>query len=513
MLEEFSREYAEFNSALMSESYLFYSGQKPELIVGPIYERHSDLFAPDSIAQLKSLLDETDDYYESRSASLRRLLMFSIDQFLAASVKELTEKISEYETDATIEWHPNRVTFNDSAVILTTEPNRDLRRAVYERRRSVISASNDLRAERLNKMHAAARKIAASIDPQASRNGSNGAGGCESYLKLYEQLFGLDCRELATQARRLLDQTQSVYTSRLADALKNRLGIDCDEAERHDALYFLHVTHYDDCFPSDDLFRIYKETMAGLGICVDNQKNIEIDSEPRPNKTARAFCAPINVPDQIKLVIRPIGGQTDYLTLFHEAGHAQHYGWTSSDLRPEFKYTFDYALSETYAFLFNHLPGEPLWLGGLLGFEDSDDITKSIMLARLITVRRYAAKLLYEFELHSSVDLSNAPSLYSELQTSATGFHTDETEFLYDLDDSFYSASYLRAWAFEVSLREYLKTRFGAAWWTSSRAGNFLREIWETGDRYTADEMAEQIGLGPLSFEPLIGEFVTQLAG
>lgn len=75
------------------------------------------------------------------------------------------------------------------------------------------------------------------------------------------------------------------------------------------------------------------------------------------------------------------------------------------------------------------------------------------------------------------------------------------------IEQSFYSASYLRAWAFEVSLREYLKTRFGSHWWASRRTGDFLKEIWETGDRYTADEMAAQIGIGPIRFDPLIDEF------
>jgi hypothetical protein len=52
-----------------------------------------------------------------------------------------------------------------------------------------------------------------------------------------------------------------------------------------------------------------------------------------------------------------------------------------------------------------------------------------------------------------------------------------------------------------------LKSSFGSRWWNSSRAGNFLKEIWETGDRYTADEMAAQIGIGPIDFGPLADEF------
>jgi len=216
---------------------------------------------------------------------------------------------------------------------------------------------------------------------------------------------------------------------------------------------------------------------------------------------------PISIPEDIRLVIRPAGGQSDYQAFLHESGHAQHYGWASPQLPPEFKYTGDYALTESYAFLFNHLISNGDWLAAFLGIKDNAEFVRSVMLARLVTVRRYVAKLMYESRLHLDEDLAVSAELYAELQTSATDFKTEPGEFLFDLDDSFYSASYLRAWAFEVSLREYLKTRFGSRWWASRRAGDFLKEIWETGDRYTADEMAAQIGIGPIRFEPLIDEF------
>jgi hypothetical protein len=202
-----------------------------------------------------------------------------------------------------------------------------------------------------------------------------------------------------------------------------------------------------------------------------------------------------------------VGGQSDYQALFHESGHAQHYAWASEGLRLEFRHTGDYALTETYAFLFNHLISDGPWLASFLNFQGSREFIRSVMLARLVTVRRYVAKLVYERELHAAEDLSRSADAYSSLQTEATKFKTGPTEFLYDLDDSFYSASYLRAWAFEVALREHLKSRFGARWWASQRAGNFLKEIWETGDRYTADEMASQIGIGRITFDLLIDEF------
>ncbi|HEX8185352.1 MAG TPA: hypothetical protein VF747_11385, partial [Blastocatellia bacterium] len=462
----------------------------------PIYDRYGDLFTRDSVTSLKQALDDAPGHFETERASLQRLFNVAVEQFLENSVKGLTEQISEYEAAATIKVTGHEMTFQDTAVAVSSEPGHKKRRAIYEKRLAVIEASNDLRAERLTGLHGTARSL-----------------GYASYTALFEELRRLDYETIKRDSATLLTRTESAYIARLSETLRRDLGIELEEALRPDSIYFVHLTGFDRRFPAQRLLEVYDETMAGLGIRVEMQKNIFIDKEPRPRKTSRAFCMPVSVPDDIKLVIRPVGGQSDYQALLHESGHAQHYAWASERLRPEFKYTGDYALTETYAFLFNHLITDGAWLSNFLDFQDNREFIRSVMLARLLTVRRYAAKLMYECELHAGEDFARSSDAYATFQTEATKFKTCATEFLYDLDDSFYSASYLRAWAFEVALREYLKSRFGQHWWSSQRAGNFLKEIWETGDRYTADEMASQIGIAPITFEPLIDELNQALKG
>ena len=488
MLDSYRRDFAEFHTACAREHYFFHSGQKESLNIAAIYERYNHLFERGSIAQLK--LEMANSNGHSEAVSLGRLLTFAAEQFLEDSVKQLTENVSDYEARATVTLPDRELTFQGAAVAITSEGDRDTRRAIYAGRVAVIEASNDLRAERLVKHHEAARSL-----------------GYSSYVELFEQLRRIDYAEVARQASSLLSRTEQVYLARLAGVLKRELGVTVEQAERSDAMCLLHLTRFDNRFPPKSMLDIYRETMAGLGINVESQKNITVDSEPRPRKNPRAFCMPISVPDDVRLVIRPAGGQSDYQALLHESGHAQHYGWSSEQLPAEFKYTGDYALTETYAFLFNHLISDGEWLAALLGFTDNAEFVRSVMLARLVSVRRYVAKLNYEIQLHADEHLARSASLYAELQTASTCFKAQPAEFLFDLDDFFYAASYLRAWAFEVSLREHLKTRFGRRWWASSRAGDLLRQLWETGDSYTADEMAAQVGLGPISFEPLIDEF------
>ncbi|HMG36766.1 MAG TPA: hypothetical protein VKM94_22710 [Blastocatellia bacterium] len=490
MFDQYRHEYSEFHTASMREHYLFLSGQKPTLEIAPIYERFSDLFTLEVIAKLKVELNQISGHFETARKSLNRFLLFSVEQFLEDSVKSLTEQINEYESAATVQWNGQPMTFHDAAVRLAVESNRETRRAIQASRAAIIEGSNDLRAERLGKIHQAALGL-----------------GEPSYRALFESLRGIDYAALAGSAREMLTATESTYLRAIESALPRTVGVSLNEAERFDAVYFLHLTEYDEHFPVDGLVPTYMRTMSQLGIDASEQGHIFIDSEPRPRKTARAFCMPISVPDDVRLVIRPSGGQSDYQSLLHESGHAQHYGWTASSLAPEFKYTGDYALTETYAFLMNHLVSDGEWLAETIGFRDTEEFTRSVMLARLVTVRRYAAKLVYELSLHDGADLSSAAALYAELQTAATGFNTQQTEFLYDLDDCFYSAGYLRAWALEVALRDYLKTRYGVRWWASTRAGSLLKELWETGDLYNADEMASQLGLAPISFDMLIEEF------
>lgn len=490
MLDEYKDDFVDFHSTLTREYYFHLTGLKDELELSPIYERFSDLFTREAIESLKRRLDEVSGHFETERAALRRMLVFSVERFLADSAKQLTEEVSNYESASIIDWKGQRITFQSVIPRIKNEEDRAARLSLYKKYLAVIDSSNDLRAERWTRLHEASRSL-----------------GFASYLDLFHKLRGVDYEKLARDAETLLSDTESIYVSRLSDALMSNLGIRTEDAGRADSLRLFHLTEYDTRFPAAYLLRVYRATMEGLGIDTHTQKNIEIDSEPRPRKSARPFCAAISIPDEIKLVIFPTGGQYDYYAFFHEAGHAQHYAWTSPALRPEFKYTSDYALTETYAFLFNSLMTESAWLNEMLGFANSTGFIHAALLNRLMLVRRYSGKLIYECDLHSNENLAQAADRYSELQIDATRFEVSPVEFLFDLDDAFYSSNYLRAWAFEFILREHLKSRFGQRWWTSRKAGEFLKEIWETGDRYTADEMASQIGIGPISFEPLIDDF------
>ena len=79
-------------------------------------------------------------------------------------------------------------------------------------------------------------------------------------------------------------------------------------------------------------------------------------------------------------------------------------------------------------------------------------------------MRRYAAKLLYEIEFFQAADAAAMRPRYAELLSEALKLPANPESYLDDIDGSFYVTGYLRSWAFEAQLREFLRSEFGNDW-------------------------------------------------
>jgi hypothetical protein len=153
----------------------------------------------------------------------------------------------------------------------------------------------------------------------------------------------------------------------------------------------------------------------------------------------------------------------------------------------------DNAVTEGWAMLLEQLVNEPAWLERRLDFPRPHEFGAEAAAGLLYFVRRHAAKLLYEYELHGEGELAAMRALYVERMREATKIELSETDFLADVDAGFYCSSYLRAWAFEALLRDFLREEFGRAWFTRPEAGSLLRELWSEGQRSTADELLSEV--------------------
>ena len=288
--------------------------------------------------------------------------------------------------------------------------------------------------------------------------------------------------------------------------LRQTLGLGLDDASPADLARLWRAPEFDRGFPPERALPALRATLTALGVDLDSQSNVELDIAERPNKVPRAFCAPVRVPDRVVLVILPQGGPEDYQALFHEAGHTEHFAHTSRDLPAEHRLLGDNGVTEGYAFLLEHLVSDRRWLSSRLDFGPIEEYVRFSALTKLFFVRRYAAKLAYEIELHTGAPLDTLPGRYCALLTQAVGVPYPTSDYLEDVDGGFYCTSYLRAWAFETQLREHLRDRFGTQWYQTSGAGSLVREMWNLGQSMNADDLLQEVTGSRIDFGVLTAE-------
>jgi hypothetical protein len=153
----------------------------------------------------------------------------------------------------------------------------------------------------------------------------------------------------------------------------------------------------------------------------------------------------------------------------------------------------DNAVTEGWAFLFEHLVNDPAWLTRRLDFPRPQEFAAEGAATLIYIVRRYCAKLLYELELFRAADVEAMKQRYVELLGNALKIEPSATDWLADVDAGFYVSRYLRAWAFDAQLSFHLRERFGNEWFAQREAGSLLRELWSLGQGPTADELLDDV--------------------
>jgi hypothetical protein len=482
-LEVYRGELEQMTAEACEEQYRHHAGLKRTLELARIYERHADLVAPSVARELIEM---------EAPVELRR---FAIEAHLGDVTKQLTDRAASAESSLTVPFGEEQVPYLQVVPRLLNEPEADRRRTLFDARCEVTERElNPTLRETLE----LAREAVAEL-------------GIPTQLALYESL-GWDPRGLGEATAGFLADTEALYVNTIEPMLGQRLGMSLAETAPCDMGRLWRAPEYDRAFPAERAVPALRETLAAMGIDLERQPNIELDVEPRPGKYPRAFCMPIRVPDRVILVTLPQGGHDDYQALFHEAGHAEHFGHTSRSLPAEQRLLGDDAVTEGWAFLLEHLVADPAWLGWQLDLGRSDEYLRFHAAQKLWYVRRYSAKLAYEIELHAGAPVEALPELYANHLTAAVGAAYPRSDHLVDLDPGFYCTCYLRAWAFEAQLRGHLREGYGNEWFRRREAGMLVRELWELGQSLRAEALLREVTGQPLSFEPLVDELRAALA-
>ena len=483
MTPEALRERGErFHQELGRESYVTGAGLAAEAHFEAIFARYADLAG-----------DEAGE----AARGVPELYAWVVDNRVGRAVAALEDRQHAWEAAAVVPLPDGTaLPYQRLPVEIANTADRGRRLALDAARRAVLGEPTAIRVERLERE----RELIAAL-------------GLGDFVAARGALARIDLDALAAACGRFLADTRDLYRDALVARLR-ALGVAPGEAERSDAQALFRGAGFDDAFPAADLVATARRQVGEMGLDAEAGGRVRYDTLTRERKRPRAFCAPVRVPEEVYLVIRPFGGASDYGAFWHELGHALHFSHTDAALPFEHRWLGDSSVTETFAMLFEHQTASPAWLRRCTGLR-GDRLTAFVRLqafTRLAMVRRYAAKLRYEVELFRSPRVEAGAARYVEHLSDALLVRYAPEDHLLDLDDGFYAARYLRAWQLEAALAALLTERFDEDWFRNPRCGPWVQALMARGQRDDAAALAAEVLGRPLDFAPLAAACETALA-
>lgn len=514
---DYRRDYAAYAAALERARYNYHMGVAPQLRLAPIQERYADLWTRGAIDDLTRAREESSPQFETERAALAALLRAAQLGYVEAQAADVTRELARCRASTRFEWDGASFAPDDAPDALAAEPDAARRRELSARWFDALGACNDLRAARLDALGEAAR-----------------ASGFDSYSGFLSRItVETSLESLSAAADNFLSRTAPIYNAKLFECLARRLPPEFARAPVYaDSLFLLRLSHLDPYFPASELRATYDATMQGFGIRTGQQRNLALETAtPKLENVRAAACYALNPPEDVRLVYRSEGGGASLYAMFFEtAGGAQAFAWVSRDLAaryPELVHAPDPTTRAGFQLLFGALLADAAWLAAHRNIRpaEASEIARSFTLVELLRTRRACARLRQQRIPDQGINPRSEQLAegYATALEEATSFRTPPSLYLRDLiPDDLHDARdgeplppavYLRARLFATALGEYFRTRYGHRWWAARKAADELIDLWNTGSRYTVEELASLAGLGELNFDLLADSTEASLRG
>ncbi|MGI9107513.1 MAG: hypothetical protein ACR2G4_14845 [Pyrinomonadaceae bacterium] len=507
---DYRRDYAAYHSALERTRYNYHMGFAPELCLAPIRDRYADLWSRRSIDELIHAHEETPRQFETEHTALSALIRAAQLGYAEAHATDVTDELARCTASIRLDWNGASLAIDEVPEALAAEHDAARRRELSAHWFDAYRASNDLRAARLAALGEAARDLGftSHFRFRAENTGENNHAGTPE-------------ESLSAGAKDFLARTATVHARNLSEWAARHLPVAfVRELVYADSLFLARLSQFDPYFPVSDLRATYDATMSDLGVHVGRQGNVRIETTASQHGRTRSACFAANPPDDVRLVYRTESGASYYRTFFEAAGRAQGFAWVSRDLAeryPELVHAPDETTRAGFAFLFSDLLANAAWLGAHRHIRPSEasEITRSLALVELHQTRRACAQLQQQYAPDQAIDLrsEHLAGDYATALEEATGFRQHPALYLRDLyPDRAHDTgeqrhlspdAYLRAHLFAAALGEGFRTRYGHRWWAMRKVADELIDMWNTGSRYTVEELASLNGFGALTFDLL----------
>ena len=446
---------------------------------------------PDVIRGLQAVLRVAD---ASQALGLRHLLRFATGEYLLRQTHIASTNLLARQQAAVVQVPvlDEPIPFWQVNARLIGERKRVLREAVDNASTSVIQGFHEHYREFWSSLFACIEAL-----------------GYPHLIALWESLSGVALEPMLRWLEAVLRDTDDTYRERMQWHLKRQLGIGLESAKRHDILALFGREETATWFVRAEMLSCFETWLHDWGWSFAEQTNLHL--EQRTALPGGSWCAPLEIPADIRLVVAPADGLRGYAQAFREAGKAVLLASLPAEAAGALRCFPDPALLEAQAELFGGLVRTPRWVQIYRHIRQPEEALSLVQLERLYIVRRYIGKCLYERTFYEDSGVEGKEEAYRDALRRACGFSYPEAYYLHDIEPLFSALWNVRGWLLAAYLRRQLQQQYADEWFREADALQALRAFWGQSPYHTVEALIGQVGGSSSDVDPVVADLLSDL--
>jgi hypothetical protein len=446
---------------------------------------------PDTLRDLQVALHLAE---ASQVLGLRHLLRFATGEYLLRQTQTHSANLLAQQQAAVVQ-----VPILDEPVPFWQISSR----LALERKRVVREALDSAAATVIEGFHPCYRELWSRLFATVE------ALGYPTPIALWETLSGVGLDEFLKPLEAILRDTEDTYRDRMQWHLKRAFGIRLEAAKRHDILALFGLDETVTWFPQAEMFACLETWLRDWGWPFEERANLHV--ERRTAIPGGAWCAPLEIPGDIRLAVAPADGLRGYAQAFREAGRALLLASFPAEAAGPLRCFPDPSLLEGQAELLGGLMRTPRWVQIYRHIRQPVEALSLAQLERLYIVRRYIGKCLYERTFYEDSALDGKDEAYRDALRHACGFSYPEAYYLHDIDPGFGAFWNMRGWLLCAYMRRQLHQRYAEEWFREADALQALQAFWGQSPYHTVDALIAQVGGSPPNVDAVVADLLSDL--
>ncbi len=273
-------------------------------------------------------------------------------------------------------------------------------------------------------------------------------------------------------------------------------------AEYYDDFYYFRGKIYrslDRIFSKFDPVQLPLRQLRRWGF---DTRKIHVDAQDRSGKTPSPVAFFVQIPNDARLLVKPVSPYSDIEGSYHEFGHAMHCISIDPQLALWDRESLAHGIAEIFSTFLESVLEDPRYLRKMFGLteEQARNVLERRRFMELFFVAFYSANSLMKIAFQEKkLTMSQASELYARLYKEYVGFEIPgEYWQLHHVmpDYDLYSPSYLIAAVRKAELIKKLKNKLGEEWWNTPKTGDYLRDIMRPGANIDLDAFSK-LDTGP----------------